>query len=60
MPCMGDDQVCPKCGSDNFDGWDCKNCKYALPEKARKAHPKVLSKEEADELRKKLFGDKKI
>ena len=43
------DQVlpaCPKCSS-QFDGWDCKKCGYALPEKHRKMHPKVVSADEA-------------
>lgn len=42
LPC------CPICSS-LFDGWDCKACGYALPEKHRKMHPKVVLLDEAAE-----------
>ncbi len=33
---------CPICNSENYDGWDCEDCKFALPQKARKAFPKII------------------
>ncbi len=47
LPC------CPKC-STPFDGWDCKACEYALPEKDRKMHPKIVSPEEVERFLKEL------
>jgi len=48
---------CPRCDSDLFDGWDCKDCGHAIPEKLRKTHGKLLSPEEAEKVRKILFPD---
>ncbi len=52
---------CPKCGKPwpVFDGWECHperaGCGYQIPDKARKAHPKVV--EMKPELRKQLGLD---
>ncbi|MBI2063647.1 MAG: hypothetical protein HYT65_01485 [Candidatus Yanofskybacteria bacterium] len=46
---------CPNCKSDEFNGWDCGKCGYAIPKKARKAHGRQLNQEEADKIRKKIF-----
>lgn len=53
---MADDDgilnYCPGCNEGlgkDWDGWDCKKCKYALPPKHRKAYPKLLTEEEARE-----------
>jgi len=38
-------EKCPRCQATledgKWDGWDCKACKYALPEKHRKAFAKL-------------------
>lgn len=44
-------QNCPNC-HEPFDGWDCLDCGYSLPQKHRKAHGKQLTPDEADKVRK--------
>ncbi len=46
---------CPTCRSEEFDGWDCKKCRYALPQKYRKMFPKRVTKEERRSLLEKLL-----
>ncbi len=53
-PRLDSEPKCPKCHSDNFNGWDCKSCGYALTQKTRKAQPAVMSPEEVEAIRKKL------
>ena len=48
---------CPKCDSELFDGWDCKDCGYAVPLKNRKAQGRQLTDEEWKELERKLFDN---
>lgn len=46
--------VCPNCYGDLFDGWDCRQCGYSIPVKARKAHGRELTAKESKEVRRKL------
>lgn len=52
--------TCPKCAKQFpiFDGWDCRiemtGCGYKVPEKRKKVVGRLLTNEEAAELRKKL------
>lgn len=45
---------CPSCRSTNFDGWDCKDCGFALPMRDRTIQPAALSPEDEEALKKKL------
>lgn len=51
--------VCPKCEAKYpiFDNWKCKNCGFERSDKAKTAHGRLMSAEEAAEIRKKLFGE---
>ncbi len=45
---------CPGCGIElgpYFDGWDCRACDWAMPDKQRKARGRIVS---AEEIRKEL------
>ena len=53
----GDDAVlieCPQCHAEQFDGWNCRACGFAISRKAKRAHGKILSPAEADEVRRRL------